>query len=179
MSRGVESTYEVVRTVFVVVVFAVLIRSFIVQPFIVEGRSMEPTFHDHDYLIVSKFDYRFHRPNRGDVIVFVSPTIPNTNFIKRIVGLPGELIRIDESGVFVNDRELAEPYANAGTDERSATVERFLNKGEYWVMGDNRTHSSDSREWGPLNERAILGRALITVFPKRDFGLVTHPNYSN
>jgi signal peptidase I len=179
MSRGVESTYEIVRTVFVVVVFAILIRSFIVQPFIVEGRSMEPTFHDHDYLIVSKFDYRFHPPARGDVVVFISPTIPDTNFIKRIIGLPGELVRIDDSGVFVNGAKLAEPYLTNEPGGAIGTIERFLNDGEYWVMGDNRNHSSDSREWGPLGERAIIGRAWVTVFPRRDFGPIAQPSYSN
>lgn len=181
MQRGMESIYEILRTVFVVLFFAIIIRAFVFQPFVVEGSSMVPTFHDRDYLIVNKFEYRFEKPHRGEVIVFQSPTIPNTNFIKRIIGLPGEVVKIDKGVVSVNGKVLDEPYINHDNSDggglQPVTIERFLNQDEYWVMGDNRNHSSDSREWGPLKKSAIIGSAWVTVFPKQDFGFITHPNY--
>lgn len=182
MQRGIESIYEILRTVVVVLFFAFIIRAFIFQPFVVEGKSMEPTFHDRDYLIVNKFEYRFETPHRGEVIVFKSPTIPNTNFIKRIIGLPGELVKIDSTGaIFVNGKQLNEPYITQANPAlvtgQPSTIERYLNQDEYWVMGDNRNHSSDSREWGPLQKSSIIGRAWITVFPKQDFGFISQPSY--
>lgn len=180
MMRGLASTFDVLRTVVTVLFFAFVIRAFIMQPFVVEGRSMEPAFYDHDYLIVTKFSYRLADPKRGDIVVFESPTLKDTNFIKRIIGLPGDLIRIDSTNVYVNGAKLAEPYVNPDTfteTTRPTSIERFLNQHEYWVMGDHRNHSSDSREWGPLPRSAILGRAWVTVFPLRDFGVIELPTY--
>ena len=179
MQRGIESVYEVLKTIAVVLFFAFIIRAFVFQPFVVEGSSMVPTFHDRDYLIVNKYDYRFNQPQRGDVIVFKSPTIPNTNFIKRIIGKPGELVKVENGKVFVNGTQLSEPYINQETPDttQSVTIERFLKADEYWVMGDNRNHSSDSREWGPLQKSAIIGKAWITVFPSSDFGVIKRPSY--
>jgi len=179
MPRGFESIFEILRTVLVVLLVAFAVRAFVFQPFVVEGQSMEPTFHDRDYLIVNKFDYRIGEPHRGDIIVFRSPTIPNTNFIKRIIGLPGEVVKVDSNGtVSVNDHALSEPYVNhQASGEQTPPVERFLQPDEYWVMGDNRDHSSDSRDWGPLQKSAIIGRAWVTVFPKTDFGVVRVPTY--
>jgi len=180
MPRGFESLFEILRTVLVVLIVAFAVRAFVFQPFVVEGQSMEPTFHDRDYLIVNKYDYRIGTPKRGDVIVFQSPTIPNTNFIKRIIGLPGEVVKIDAKGVVsVDDKVLGEPYINHDLNPTPETppIERFLQPNEYWVMGDNRNHSSDSRDWGPLQKSAIIGRAWVTVFPKTDFGVVQVPSY--
>lgn len=177
--RALSAISEAIWTVVVILFFAVLIRSFVFQPFVVEGSSMVPTFNDHDYLIVNKFRFRFTPPRRGDVIVFLSPTIRNTDFIKRVIGLPGEVVRIDGNQVFVNGQKLSEPYLNQDdTTPPSTSIERFLGTEEYWVMGDNRSHSSDSRDWGPLQRSAIIGQASITVFPRADFGLVAHPSYS-
>ncbi len=182
MTTGVQSTYEVLRTIVTVLFFAFVIRAFVVQPFVVEGKSMEPTFHDQDYLLVNKYDYRLRDPARGDIVVFVSPTIKNTNFIKRIVGLPGDLVRIENDDVLINGTKIDEPYITPEVDTpnsfRATQVERFLNQNEYWVMGDNRNHSSDSREWGPLQRSAIVGRAWITVFPRTDFGVLRRPSYA-
>ena len=181
MQRGVESIYEILKTIAVVLIFAFIIRTFVFQPFVVDGSSMVPSFHDRDYLIVNKFDYRFQAPQRGDVIVFKSPTIPNTNFIKRIIGLPGETVKIENNQVSVNGKVLSEPYINKedGTEDslQIAPIDRTLASNEYWVMGDNRDHSSDSRDWGPLQKSAIIGKVWITVFPSSDFGLIKRPTY--
>ena len=143
---------------------------------------MVPTFHDRNYLIVNKFIYRFTAPKRGDVIVFRSPTIRNTDFIKRVIGLPGEVVRVDNGQLFINGQKIDEPYLNRAIDGTSGlqptSVEHFLASDQYWVMGDNRDHSSDSREWGPLERSAIIGKATVTVFPIADFGLVKAPSYS-
>ena len=182
MQKGLAAVSETVSTILIVLFFAFVIRAFIFQPFVVEGSSMVPTFHDHNYLIVNKFVYRFATPKRGDVIVFQSPTIRNTDFIKRVIGLPGDVVRVEKDQVFVNGKKIDEPYINHETDGSSAlqpaSLERFLSSTQYWVMGDNRNHSSDSRDWGPLESTAIIGQATITVFPTQDFGLVQAPSYS-
>ena len=182
MNRGVSATAEALRTVVLVIFIALIIRAVIFQPFVVEGASMVPTFHDRDYLIVNKFLYYFESPQRGEVIVFHSPTVRNTDFIKRVIGLPGDLVRIDNGQLFINGTKITEAYTNheatANGSLQPTTIERFLNQREYWVMGDNRNHSSDSRDWGPLQQSAIIGKATITVFPPSDFGLVKTPSYS-
>ncbi len=180
MQRGLGAIGEAIWTVGVVLFFAVLIRSFVFQPFVVEGSSMLPTFHDHDYLIVNKFIYRLEAPERGDIVVFRSPTIRNTDFIKRVIGLPGEVVRVEGSQLFVNGQKINEPYLNDGdaTTPLATSVERFLGTDEYWVMGDNRDHSSDSRDWGPLERSAMIGQAAFTVFPRADFGPIAHPSYA-
>jgi len=176
------TTVDALKTVVLVLFFAFIIRAVIFQPFVVEGSSMVPTFYDHDYLIVNKFIYYFQTPKRGDVIVFRSPTIRNTDFIKRVIGLPGDLVRFDNGQISINGIKISEPYINQETSSSSGTLvsttERFLQQNEYWVMGDNRDHSSDSRDWGGLQRSAIIGKATITVFPVADFGLVKTPDYN-
>ena len=182
MNRGITATAEALRTIVLVLFFAFIIRAVIFQPFVVEGSSMVPTFHDHDYLIVNKFLYYFESPKRGDVIVFRAPTARNTDYIKRVIGLPGDLVRIDNGQLFINGTKVEEAYVNqdsmANRSVQPTSLERFLNQNEYWVMGDNRNNSSDSRAWGPLQHSAIIGKATITVFPIADFGLVKTPSYS-
>ena len=165
-----------------VLLAAFLVRSFIAQPFVVQGRSMEPTFQHQDYLVVDKVKYRLDKPERGDIIVFKSPEDMTQNYIKRIVGLPGETVKIEDNTVSINGTRLEEDYLpDALFDEsRNGTffLEETLGEHEYFMMGDNRDHSSDSRRWGPLPEDNIVGRALITVYPFDDFGLIAHPDYA-
>lgn len=176
-----ESAYETLRTIVLVLLAAFLVRSFIAQPFVVQGRSMEPTFHHQDYLVVDKVKYRLDEPARGDIIVFQAPEDLSQNYIKRIVGLPGEKVTIENDSVFINGAPLAEQYlpTAAATDLSSGRffLEQTLGLGEYFVLGDNRDHSSDSRVWGPLPQRNIIGRVLITVFPVSDFGVIHRPAY--
>ncbi|MFM2331009.1 MAG: hypothetical protein RLZZ26_516 [Candidatus Parcubacteria bacterium] len=151
-----------------IVVVVIPIRVFIVSPFVVDGESMHPTFENLDYLIVDEIVYRFHAPARGDVIVFRYPKNPSVFYIKRIIGLPGETLSIDHGVVTVTTAAgetftLTEPYTVY--EDATYTKKVTLNPGEYFVMGDNRPNSSDSRFWGPLPKANIIGRVDLRLLP--------------
>ena len=160
---------EIIRFVVLALLIVLPIRWFIAQPFIVSGASMESTFYNNEYLIVDQLSYRFDDPKRGDVVIFRYPRDPSTFFIKRVIGLPGETISIEDRVVIIeNDAypegiAIDEPYVAAMEEETNLTL--TLGDDEYFVMGDNRDQSSDSRKWGSLNEDDIIGRALLRLFP--------------
>ena len=163
----------VLREILIFILLAVLIilpiRIFVAQPFIVQGASMQPTFESGEYLIIDQLSYRLREPERGDVITFRYPEDPSVFFIKRIVGLPGETVVVDDDRVTITTPgvgtvELVEPYANLeGPLFGRQTL--TLEEGEYFVLGDNRPRSSDSRVWGALPEENIMGRALFRLLP--------------
>ncbi len=171
-----NSFLEIVRFALIALIIVLPIRWFVAQPFIVSGASMEDTFHDREYLIVDQLSYRFHEPERGDVIIFKYPNDPSKYFIKRIIALPGETINISGANVtIVNEAYpdgllLNEPYAQLG----NSGVEQSLTLGvdEYFVMGDNRDHSSDSRVWGVLDRDEIVGRAFVRLLPPQRIDLL-------
>lgn len=145
------------------------VRLFVAQPFMVAGDSMEPDFMPNDYLIVDELSYRLHEPERGDVIIFGYPLDPDQIFIKRIVGLPGETVRLHEGKVSVMRADgqtllLDEPYLYS-QDSKSEDSTTFLHRDEYFVLGDNRAASADSRVWGPVTKHFIIGRAWMRLFP--------------
>lgn len=151
------------------------IRKYVFQPFIVSGSSMEPTYYTGDYLIIDELGYRFNQPQRGDIIVFSYPNDPAQKYIKRIIGLPGEVVDVNNGKVFIeqNDKkfELQEVYLPSSTITNHNTT-LSLKNGEYFVMGDNRMASSDSRSWGAVPEDKIIGKVLVTVFsPKKIFSM--------
>lgn len=172
-SRGglVEFLWETIKIVVISLVIIVPVRYYLIQPFFVKGQSMEPNFHDKDYLIVDKLGYRLDKPKRGDVIVFEYPYDTSEHFIKRIVGLPGETVEVKENTVkifnsrypdgLLLDEKIYLPPAN----ETRGAIRTELKSDEYFVMGDNRMHSSDSRAWGVLNKKFISGRAWIRLWP--------------
>lgn len=169
-SEKKESIWELVRFAVIALIIVIPIRVFIAQPFIVSGTSMVPTFSDKDYLIVDEISYRFHEPARGDVIIFRYPNDPKKFFVKRIIALPNETISINSDGVvtIINNAnpdgfELDEPYVKNMQLQSYPTTE--IPESEYFVMGDNRSGSSDSRVWGLLPEKNIVGRALIRLVP--------------
>lgn len=171
-----NSIWELIRVVLLAVIIVLPIRLFIAQPFIVSGTSMIPTFHDSEYLVVDEISYRLDDPKRGEVIVFRFPHNPSVFYIKRVIGLPGETIEIEKGVVTIKNKDnpdgikIEEPYVSAIVDDgRDMTVE--LKDNEYFVMGDNRPASSDSRSWGPLEENFIVGRALVRVLPFDEFGI--------
>jgi signal peptidase I len=142
---------------------------FIAQPFIVSGASMETTFSTGEYLIVDQLTYHFEEPQRGDVIIFRYPRDPSKFFIKRIIGMPGDSVRIEGSTVTIANTThpdgmvLSEEYVLS--QRPGSPVFETLGDGEYFVMGDNRDASSDSRAWGVLQREKIVGRALLRLFP--------------
>lgn len=166
-----------------IVIFAILallivvpFRIFIAQPFIVDGSSMVPTFENGQYLIVDQLTYRFHEPQRGDVITFRYPKNISVFFIKRIIGLPGETVEISPEGKITIDHPgetpftLSEPYI--AQDHPSYTAAKYtLGNDEYFVMGDNRGASSDSRVWGPLPRKDIVGRVILRLLPPSKIGI--------
>lgn len=164
---------ELITFAAVAVVIVLPIRVFIAQPFIVSGESMFPTFESGEYLIVDQLSYRIGEPVRGDVVVFRYPQDPSKFFIKRIIALPNEKIRIEGKNVIITMTDgteitLDEPYI---TLEKENHLSESLNDDEYFVMGDNRLASLDSRVWGPLKKDMITGRAWLRLLPvdKIDF----------
>jgi len=157
-----------------IVVVVIPIRLFVVTPFVVDGASMHPTFENLDYLIVDEFLYYFKAPARGDVAVFRYPANPSIFYIKRIIGLPGETVSINRGVVTITTASgealpLAEPYVVA--EDATYTKNVSLNTDEYFVMGDNRPNSSDSRVWGPLSRKDIVGRVDLRLLPVKNLGL--------
>jgi signal peptidase I len=153
---------------FLVIVVVIPIRLFVVTPFVVDGASMHPTFEHLDYLIVDEFVYYLREPARGEVIVFRYPADPSIFYIKRIIGVPGETVAINRGAVSVTTTDgvtmqLSEPYIV--NDDATYTRSFTLNEGEYFVMGDNRPNSSDSRVWGPLQRKDIIGRVDLRLLP--------------
>ncbi len=174
--------WEILKVVAIVFISAIVIRGFVAQPFIVEGSSMEPDFHNGEYLLIEKMSYHLRPPSRGDVIVFKYPNNPNVNYIKRIIGLPGETVRVFESQVFVNGKRLVEDYLTPGertvvSQSPETPYEITLSGDQFFVMGDNRTHSSDSREWGPLGRDFIIGKSALVLYPRQNFSAVASPSY--
>ena len=164
---------EILRFSLIALIIVIPIRMFVAQPFIVSGASMENTFHTGEYLIVDQLSYEFHKPNRDDVIVFRYPRDPSKFFIKRIIGIPGDTINIEGNTVRITNTEhpngyiLNEPYIKSMA--AGPTINETLGDREYFVMGDNRDQSSDSRMWGVLQEERIIGRAYVRLFPPSVF----------
>ncbi len=157
---------DLLRFIILTVVIVVPIRAYVAQPFIVSGVSMVPSFEDGEYLVIDELSYHFREPVRGEVIVFRYPKDPSKFFIKRVIGLPGETIKIAGGQVVIKMGEteftLNEPYI---TDHNLGAAEETLDKGQYFVLGDNRSMSLDSRAWGAVPEDNIKGRVLVRLFP--------------
>lgn len=164
---------DIVRFSLIALLIVVPIRMFIAQPFIVSGASMEETFFSGEYLIVDQASYYFHSPERGDVVVFRYPRDPSKFFIKRVIGVPGDTITITDATVRISNAEypqgfiLEESYITSM--QAGANLTEKLGEREYFVMGDNRDQSSDSRSWGVLQEERIVGRAFLRLFPPQTF----------
>jgi signal peptidase I len=163
--------FDLSRFVFLCLLIVVPVRMFVAQPFIVNGESMLPNFQDGNYLIVDQISYRMGEAQRGDVVIFRYPDEPSKFYIKRVIGVPGEHIKIDGHEITIDSTHvLDEPYIDRHMENR---VDMTLAGDEYFVMGDNRLDSSDSRVWGPLKEEFIVGRALLRLWPATDIN--TYP----
>jgi signal peptidase I len=194
--------WEVAKTIGGILLFLIIFRFYVFQPFSIKGSSMEPNFHDGEYLIVNEFSYHFGSAKRGDVVVFKHPEPscsdfvnsgylnrvffqgPCTNYIKRVIGLPGETVTVKDGKVYIKNKANPEGFM---VDEKyiltniptlgNQTV--TLAKDEYYVIGDNRNPnaSSDSREWGPLPKNHIVGKGAIILLPVDKIGTVKRPTY--
>jgi signal peptidase I len=176
MPEGQQDNYftELLKLALVAAIIILPVRLFIAQPFIVSGASMDPTFKSGQYLIVDELSYRFEAPQRGQVIIFHYPKDTTQFFIKRIIGLPGETVAIRNGSIYITEVsgktiELNEDYVkNVGN---GGDMTKKLSDDEYFVMGDNRPESSDSRTWGTLPAKDIVGRAFLRLLPYNQLGI--------
>lgn len=182
MKNALVFIWEISKVVIIALLIVMPIRYFIFQPFFVRGESMEPNFQNGDYLIVDEISYRLRGPERGEVVVFKYPINPSQRFIKRIVGLPGETVEIKDGKVSVYNQN-GEPQT---IDELSYLPESVqtignivlqLANSEYFVLGDNRPASFDSRRWGVLPQENIIGRVFLRVWPFTALAMVAVPDY--
>ncbi|HKK54049.1 MAG TPA: signal peptidase I [Patescibacteria group bacterium] len=164
--------FEVLKIVLISLAIIVPVRYFLIQPFYVKGASMEPSFHDYEYLIVDEISYRFNEPERGEVVVFRYPRHPQEYFIKRIIALPGETVEVKNGLVYIYNEDnprgflLDEKYLPNGTQTYGLENEEMeLKVDEYYVLGDNRSASKDSRIFGPVNKSFIIGKVWIRGWP--------------
>lgn len=166
---------ELLKFALLAVIIVVPVRLFVAQPFIVSGASMSPTFESGEYLIVDELSYRLSDPQRFDVIIFRYPKNPSEFFIKRIIGLPGEVVRITSGAVSITTRDgetLKPEEAYVENEGNGGNLEVTLGESEYFVLGDNRPESSDSRVWGKLPRENIVGRAFVRLLPLQEFNLL-------
>jgi signal peptidase I len=160
------------RDMLFAVAISFLIITFLYQPVRVEGTSMMPGLQDQERLFINKFEYHFEPIHRGDVVVFHFPLDPSKSYIKRVIGLPGDTLRIVDGQVYVNGRALKERYVPARYRDDRSYPKTILPLHEYFVMGDHRLISSDSRDFGPVNRRLIYGKATFVYWPTDDMGVV-------
>lgn len=184
LRKGTVAVIEALQPIVMAFAIFMMVYLFLFQPHKVDGSSMFPNFHDREFILTDKVSYRRGSPQRGDVVVFHAPPPFDSDFIKRVIGLPGETIMVKGGYVYVNNAKLNEPYLPNSfiTTEKSFLREGVpyaIPEGYYMVFGDNRSYSSDSREWGPIAESAIVGKAWIRYWPFDKAGAIEHETYSN
>lgn len=187
--RSVGSFFlDIIETVVIALSIFLIVYLFVASPHQVNGQSMVPTFQSGEYVLSDKVSYRLKDPQRGDVIVFHAPEAAKCaqgtgcDFIKRVIGLPGETVAVHDNHIFINNKQLAEQYippefqtiAGEATKDRSIT----LGTDEFFVCGDNRPYSSDSRSWGRIQKSEIVGRAFLRYWPPNVSGLIKKPLYA-
>jgi signal peptidase I len=161
-----------IRDLVISAVAAALIILFLYQPVRVEGTSMLPRLEDSDRLFINKFVYHVSAIDRGDVVVFHYPRDPEKSYIKRVIALPGDDLRVDQGHVYVNGKLLSEPYVPPEYQDNRSVAEMTLPPHQYYMMGDHRSISSDSRDFGPVERSLIYGKAVFVYWPTRDAGVV-------
>jgi signal peptidase I len=183
MKNLFKFVFEIAKIVLIALAIVIPVRYFLFQPFFVDGVSMDPNYGHGDYLIVDEISYRLREPERGEVIVFRSPLDPSQRYIKRIIGLPGETIEVKDGLVYVIDTngrrlldesEYFEEPVYTGTD-----VNLLLGTDEYFVLGDNRPMSYDSRRWGVLPKANIIGKTWVRLLPINSLSKFSTPQYNN
>ena len=175
--------WDLIKVFLIALIIIIPFRLFIAEPFMVSGSSMTPNYHNKDYLIIDRVSYRFDKPQRGDVIVLKFPKDNTQYYIKRIIALPGETVTCELGKVVVTDTNgkstaLKEVYLPSTVQTGNCRPTQKLGSEEYFVMGDNRSGSSDSRAWGVLPKTDIVGKVWLRVFPFSDFNFFHTPAYS-
>lgn len=169
-----QSLWEIIKFAVITVAIVVPIRAYVAQPFIVSGSSMVPTFENGEYLVIDEFSYLLRGPNRGEVIVFRYPKDPSKFFIKRVIGLPNETLKLTPAGVSTIKESGEEVKIDESYIKNQSLPDQTIKLGsnEYFVMGDNRPESLDSRVWGPVTTNLIKGRVLLRLLPPAKIGLL-------
>ena len=166
---------ELVETVVLSLIIFLLIRQ-VVQNYRIENHSMEPNFYDGQFVLVNKLAYRLGQPARGDVVVFHNPRNTNEDYIKRILGLPGDTVEVHDQTVFVNGRPVLENFPHNAIQPGDYAPPVTVGDNQLFVMGDNRPNSSDSRVFGPISQDLAVGKAWLRIWPLNVFGIVEHEN---
>jgi signal peptidase I len=182
--KVIQFVWDLVKVVLVSLAIIIPVRYFLIQPFYVKGASMEPSFYDHEYLIINEITYRFNEPERGDIVVFKYPKDPSQYFIKRIIGLPGETVEVRDNHIYVTNSDGRKMILDETTylEEGERTISKTkwtLGPDELYVMGDNRDYSLDSRSFGPVSRDLVVGKVWfrgwpvwrLTFFDDVDYGL--------
>jgi signal peptidase I len=179
---------DIIETIVIALSIFLIIYLFVASPHQVNGQSMVPNFKSGEYVLSDKVSYRFRDPKRGEVIVFHAPEAANCpkgtgcDFIKRVIGQPGETIEVHDNHIYINGTPLEEPYIPADFQTLAGNATKgkkiVLGANEFFVCGDNRPYSSDSRTWGPITKDEIVGRAFFRYWPLNVAGLVPHASYS-
>lgn len=177
---------ETAKVVIISLAIILPVRYFLIQPFYVKGASMEPNFYDHEYLIINEVGYRFNNPQRGDIVVFRYPKNPKLFFIKRVIGLPGERVKIEDGKVYISQdgtsfNPLTEEYLPADVSTELSLrgySDVLLAADEYFLLGDNRGQSLDSRIFGPVKKDFIVGRTWLRGWPFNRLTVFSAPEYN-
>jgi signal peptidase I len=183
IKRAIASVFDFLQGIVVVLALLVMVYLFIMAPQEINGASMEPNFHNGEYILTNKILYKFRDPIRGDVVIFKSPMNKEIDYIKRVIGLPGDTVALHDNSLWVNGQKVDEPYLSPDT---KIFGESYLSEGKtitvppgtYFVCGDNRTRSSDSREFGPIAKEDFIGVAIFRYFPFSQMGPINRPAYN-
>jgi signal peptidase I len=172
-SYGWMMVRELVETVVLSLIIFLLIRQ-VVQNYRIENHSMEPSFYEGQFVLVNKIAYWFGEPKRGDVVVFHNPRNTNEDYIKRVIGIPGDTVEVRDQSVYINGLRTPEEFPHRAIPPGEYTMPVVVGDNELFVMGDNRPNSSDSRVFGPINQDLVVGQAWLRIWPLNLFGIVQH-----
>lgn len=180
---AVIAIFDFLQGIVVVLAIMVMIYLFIMSPQEINGASMEPNFHNGEYILTNKIEYKLKDPARGDVVVFKSPRNKEIDYIKRVIGLPGDTVSLHDNALYVNGEQVEEPYLTTGIVIFGGSYLRegeeiTVPEGMYFVAGDNRPHSSDSREFGPVPKEDFIGKAFLRYWPFSKFTVISNPSYN-
>jgi signal peptidase I len=172
-------SYTLFKDVLILAILLALYHSLIGTIFVVSGESMDHSLQSGQYLYINKISYLLKEPQRGDIVVLRFPGDPdNKKLVKRLIGLPGEKVEIDNNRVFIDDKELIESYlSDSLTDDPDLKKQFQLEADDYLLLGDNRIYSYDSRIWGPAHKKNFIGKASFILYPFEDFGVILRPAY--
>lgn len=180
--RIIAAVFDFLQGIVVFLALLVMVYLFVMSPQEINGASMEPNFHNGEFILTNKVVYKLRNPKRGEVVIFKSPSNKEIDYIKRIIGLPGDTVKIYKNAFYVNGQKLDEPYLATdayifGGSFLQEGAEIVVPSGKYFVSGDNRPHSADSREFGPIAKEDFIGEAILRYWPLNKVGLIIPPAY--